>query len=103
MAGVAVGSRGRAGVRSAEPRNRRGEEEEDGGGDLLCPDGLGGSTARTLFLLAPPSDVALGEWCLGRSAAAEWMGAVLGLEESDFIADLDHGSRQTAGTASGHV
>ena len=31
------------------------------------------------------------------------MGGVLGLEESDFIADLDHGSRRTAGTASGHV
>ena len=86
----------RAGIPSrGRGRNRR--------GDLLCSGDLGGSSVRTLFLLAPPSGVALGVRCLGRSAAAEWKGGVLGLEESDFIANLDHGSRRTAGTASGHV
>jgi len=54
---------------------RREEREEDGGSDLLCSDGLGGSTAWSPFLLAPPSDVVLGEWWLGRSAAAQWMRA----------------------------
>ena len=86
--------------RAGIPSRGRGRSRR---GDLLCSGGLGGSTARTLFLLAPPSGVALGERCLDRSAAAEWMRGALGLEESDFIADLDHGSRRTAGTASGHV
>jgi hypothetical protein len=72
--GVAVASRGRAGVRSAEPGNRRGEEQEDRRGDLLCSGGLGGSMERSPFLLAPPSGVVLGEWWLGRGAAAVWMG-----------------------------
>jgi hypothetical protein len=86
--------------RAGIPSRGRGRSRR---GDLLCSGGLGGSTARTLFLLAPPSGVALGERCLDRSAAAEWMRGALGLEESDFIADLDHGSRRTAGTTSGHV
>jgi len=41
MGGVAVASWGRAGVRSAEPGNCRGEGEEDGGGGLLRSGVLG--------------------------------------------------------------